>query len=127
MDQSGSSGAGLGPLVDFYSRLPKGRAAPRVSGIKARFFNGKNASGAPLVALVAGIFGVSYLLDYHRMCVSFELFYHAHSSKNLIKSSSEYVFDCLSTLVTLSSPQNITRITLIEFCRCGTIRGGAFS
>jgi len=65
--QSGGSGAGLGPLVDFYSRLPKGRGTPRVGGIKARFFNGKNASGAPLVALIAGIFGVSYLLDYHRM------------------------------------------------------------
>ncbi|KAJ3572902.1 hypothetical protein NP233_g2775 [Leucocoprinus birnbaumii] len=62
---SGGSGAGLGPLVDFYSKLPKGRATPRVSGIKGRFFNGKNASGAPLVALILGIFGVSYTLDYN--------------------------------------------------------------
>ncbi|KAL9710867.1 ATP synthase f chain, mitochondrial precursor [Leucoagaricus gongylophorus] len=63
---SGGSGAGLGPLVDFYSKLPKGHGAPRVSGIKGRYFNGKNASGAPLVALIAGIFGVSYFLDYQQ-------------------------------------------------------------
>ncbi|EKM75516.1 ATP17 subunit F of the F0 sector of mitochondrial F1F0 ATP synthase [Agaricus bisporus var. burnettii JB137-S8] len=62
---SGGSGAGLGPLVDFYSKLPKGRAVPRMSGIKGRFFNGKNASGIPVVAVIIGIFGISYTLDYN--------------------------------------------------------------
>lgn len=38
---------------------------PRVGGIKGRFFNGKNASGAPFAALIVGIFGISYTLDYN--------------------------------------------------------------
>jgi len=63
--QSGGSGAGLAPLVDFYSKLPKGEAAARVSGIKGRFFSGKNASGKPLVALIVGIFAISYTIDYN--------------------------------------------------------------
>ncbi|KAF9448800.1 hypothetical protein P691DRAFT_792323 [Macrolepiota fuliginosa MF-IS2] len=62
---SGGSGAGLGPLVDFYSKLPKGNSTPRVSGIKGRFFSGKNASGTPLVALIVAIFGISYTIDYN--------------------------------------------------------------
>jgi hypothetical protein len=64
-EQSGGSGAGLAPLVDFYSKLPKGRATPRLSGIKGRFFNGKNASGTPLAVLILTIFGISYTLDYN--------------------------------------------------------------
>ncbi|KAF8148247.1 mitochondrial F1-F0 ATP synthase subunit F of fungi-domain-containing protein [Crassisporium funariophilum] len=62
---SGGSGAGLGPLVDFYSKLPKGQVTERVSGIKGRFFNGKNASGAPLVGLIAGLFAIGYTIDYN--------------------------------------------------------------
>ncbi|KAJ2918706.1 hypothetical protein MD484_g1680, partial [Candolleomyces efflorescens] len=62
---SGGSGAGLGPLVDFYSKLPKGAAAARVSGLKGRFFNGQNASGAPLVYLIVGLFGIGYTIDYN--------------------------------------------------------------
>ncbi|RXW12047.1 hypothetical protein EST38_g10043 [Candolleomyces aberdarensis] len=62
---SGGSGAGLGPLVDFYSKLPKGASTARVSGIKGRFFDGKNASGAPLVYLIVGLFGIGYTIDYN--------------------------------------------------------------
>ncbi|PFH53316.1 hypothetical protein AMATHDRAFT_73505 [Amanita thiersii Skay4041] len=62
---SGESGSGLGPLVEFYSKLPKGQATARVSGIKGRFFNGANASGKPLVAVIVGLFLVGYTVDYH--------------------------------------------------------------
>lgn len=63
--QSSGSGAGLSPLVNFYSKLPKGPApASAVSGIKGRFFSGKNASGVPLVAAIAGIFVLGYTIDY---------------------------------------------------------------
>ncbi|KJA16314.1 hypothetical protein HYPSUDRAFT_207186 [Hypholoma sublateritium FD-334 SS-4] len=62
---SGGSGAGLGPLVDFYSKLPKGSATTRVSGIKGRYFDGANASGKPIVALIVAIFGISYTIDYN--------------------------------------------------------------
>ncbi|KIP02939.1 hypothetical protein PHLGIDRAFT_20351 [Phlebiopsis gigantea 11061_1 CR5-6] len=62
---SSGSGAGLSPLVNFYSKLPKGPApASAASGIKGRFFNGKNASGAPFALLIAGIFGLGYTIDY---------------------------------------------------------------
>ena len=63
--QSGESGTGLGPLVEFYSKLPKGSVAPRVGGIKGRFFAGENASGKPIVALLLGVFAVGYTLDYN--------------------------------------------------------------
>ncbi|KAG5642985.1 hypothetical protein DXG03_001801 [Asterophora parasitica] len=62
---AGESGTGLGPLVDFYSKLPKGQATSRVSGIKGRFFAGANASGKPIVALIAGLFVIGYTLDYN--------------------------------------------------------------
>ncbi|KIK64101.1 hypothetical protein GYMLUDRAFT_40350 [Collybiopsis luxurians FD-317 M1] len=62
---SGGSGDGLGPLVNFYSKLPKGAATARVSGLKGRFFSGSNASGAPLLALIVGIFGLGYTIDYN--------------------------------------------------------------
>ena len=64
-EQAGGSGAGLGPLVDFYSKLPKGAATTRVSGIKGRYFDGANASGKPIVALIVAIFGISYTIDYN--------------------------------------------------------------
>ncbi|KIM36563.1 hypothetical protein M413DRAFT_289032 [Hebeloma cylindrosporum] len=62
---SGGSGAGLAPLVNFYSKLPKGEITPRVGGIKGRYFSGANASGKPLVALIVGNFVISYTLDYN--------------------------------------------------------------
>jgi len=62
---SGGSGAGLGPLVDFYSKLPKGHATSTVGGLKARFFDGRNASGIPLVSLIGGLFLIGYTIDYN--------------------------------------------------------------
>ncbi|KAJ7358522.1 mitochondrial F1-F0 ATP synthase subunit F of fungi-domain-containing protein [Mycena olivaceomarginata] len=61
---TGNSGATLTPLVDFYSKLPKGPAPARFGGLKGRFFSGKNASGAPVLALIGGIFLIGYTLDY---------------------------------------------------------------
>ncbi|EIN12281.1 hypothetical protein PUNSTDRAFT_130541 [Punctularia strigosozonata HHB-11173 SS5] len=61
---SSGSGASLSPLVEFYSKLPKGSASVKASGIKGRFFNGKNASGAPLVWTILGIFTLGYTIDY---------------------------------------------------------------
>ncbi|KAH9941092.1 mitochondrial F1-F0 ATP synthase subunit F of fungi-domain-containing protein [Epithele typhae] len=64
---SSGSGAGLAPLVNFYSKLPKGSSATSASGgIKARFFNGKNASGKPLLGLILGLFGIGYTIDYQK-------------------------------------------------------------
>ncbi|KAF8693834.1 hypothetical protein AX14_002250 [Amanita brunnescens Koide BX004] len=62
---SGDAGSGLGPLVDFYSKLPKGQGAPRVGGLKGRLFSGANASGKPLVALIGGLFLIGYTIDYN--------------------------------------------------------------
>ncbi|KAI0698124.1 mitochondrial F1-F0 ATP synthase subunit F of fungi-domain-containing protein [Cytidiella melzeri] len=60
-------GEGLAPLVGFYSRLPKGAAPkPAIRGIKERFFNGKNASGAPLVWVMGGLFALGYFIDYQK-------------------------------------------------------------
>ncbi|OCH87933.1 hypothetical protein OBBRIDRAFT_836997 [Obba rivulosa] len=62
---SSGQGAGLAPLVNFYSRLPKGPAPqPAVRGIKERYFNGKNASGLPVAATILGIFLIGYTIDY---------------------------------------------------------------
>jgi F-type H+-transporting ATPase subunit f len=63
--KTSGSGSSLTPLVNFYSKLPKGPAS-KVSGggIKARYFNGKNASAAPLVWTILGIFTFGYAIDY---------------------------------------------------------------
>ncbi|KAF7292217.1 ATP synthase subunit f, mitochondrial [Mycena indigotica] len=66
---SGDSAGPLGPLVSFYSKLPKGRApAPAVAGVKGRLFSGKNASAKPVLALIGGLWLVGYTLDYQRAC-----------------------------------------------------------
>lgn len=63
--KSAGTGEGLGSLVKFYSKLPKGPApASAVRGIKARYFTGKNASAAPIVWVMAGLFGLGYTIDY---------------------------------------------------------------
>jgi len=63
--QTGGSGGSLTPLVNFYSKLPKGRA-PQSSfgGLKAKYYNGKNASAAPILATILGIFTMGYTIDY---------------------------------------------------------------
>lgn len=55
----------MGPLVNFYSKLPKGEATARVSGIKGRYFSGKNASGKPIVAVIGSLFLIGYTIDYN--------------------------------------------------------------
>ncbi|KAA1472332.1 hypothetical protein DENSPDRAFT_838571 [Dentipellis sp. KUC8613] len=62
---SAGQGADLSPLVNFYSKLPKG-PAPRAhaGGIKGRFFDGKNASAAPVVVAMVALFGLGYTIDY---------------------------------------------------------------
>ncbi|KZS93861.1 hypothetical protein SISNIDRAFT_454306 [Sistotremastrum niveocremeum HHB9708] len=62
---SGGSASSLQPLVEFYSKLPKGSASAATAGIKGRYFSGKNASGKPLLFLVFGLFGFGYTLDYN--------------------------------------------------------------
>jgi len=67
--QSKGQGADLGPLVAFYSKLPKGSApGPAVKGIKGRYFNGKNASASPIVFTMLAIFGLGYTIDYQSAC-----------------------------------------------------------
>ncbi|CAE6395058.1 unnamed protein product [Rhizoctonia solani] len=62
---SGGSGASMSSVVDFYSKLPKGPAPPSGNGIKARYFDGKNASGKPFVAAIVGMFLLGYTIDYN--------------------------------------------------------------
>ncbi|KAJ7509226.1 hypothetical protein B0H11DRAFT_1901363 [Mycena galericulata] len=51
---SGDSTGPLGPLVAFYSKLPKGPApVPAFRGIKARWFSGKNASAGPVLPIAS--------------------------------------------------------------------------
>ncbi|KAJ6555233.1 mitochondrial F1-F0 ATP synthase subunit F of fungi-domain-containing protein [Mycena sp. CBHHK59/15] len=61
---SGDAAGGLGPLVDFYSKLPKGAATARAGGLKGRLFSGKNASAAPVLGLIGGLFLIGYTIDY---------------------------------------------------------------
>ncbi|KZV61178.1 unnamed protein product [Peniophora sp. CBMAI 1063] len=62
---SSGQGSELAPLVAFYSKLPKGPAPPPpAASLKAKFFDGKNASGKPLVYGIIGIFLIGYTLDY---------------------------------------------------------------
>ena len=53
-------------MVDFYKALPKGpEPEKRVTGIKAKYFDGKNASGKPLVATIAALMLFGYALEYN--------------------------------------------------------------
>jgi F-type H+-transporting ATPase subunit f len=70
--QSSGKGADLSPLVAFYSKLPKGPAPESAGrGIKARYFNGKNASASPIVVTMLAIFGLGYTIDYQSTCYFF--------------------------------------------------------
>ncbi|KAJ5585457.1 uncharacterized protein N7459_005257 [Penicillium hispanicum] len=57
-------------VVNFYAGLPRG-PAPQVkaTGIigryQARYFSGKNASGAPIVHAIAGILLLGYGMEYY--------------------------------------------------------------
>jgi hypothetical protein len=41
-----------------------------IGGLKARYFNGKNASGTPLVVTILGLFGLGYTIDYQSKSLS---------------------------------------------------------
>ncbi|KAN0064570.1 ATP synthase f chain, mitochondrial precursor [Thecaphora frezii] len=61
----GGSSARMEGVVNFYKSLPKGNApARRGGGIKARYFDGENASGKPLVATLFTLFLIGYSIDY---------------------------------------------------------------
>lgn len=62
--QTSGGGESLTPLVNFYSKLPKGPAPRTFGGIKARYFSGENASASPLVFTILAIFGIGYTIDY---------------------------------------------------------------
>lgn len=58
----------MATVVDFYSRLPKGPAkTSAVSGVKAKYFNGKNASAGPLFGTLTAILLLGYTIDYNSM------------------------------------------------------------
>jgi len=58
--------------------LPKGpKPLTDGYGVKARYFNGRNASGKPLVALIGGMLLLGYTLAYNR---AFSLFIFTFST-----------------------------------------------
>ncbi|SNX84775.1 related to ATP17 - ATP synthase complex, subunit f [Melanopsichium pennsylvanicum] len=61
----GGASARMESVVGFYKSLPKGDAPQkRGGGIKARYFDGKNASGKPIVATLFTLFLIGYSIDY---------------------------------------------------------------
>lgn len=62
----GPGGSNTDAVVSFYKSLPKGDApASRSSGFKAKYFDGKNASGKPLVWTIAALMLFGYTLEYN--------------------------------------------------------------
>ena len=60
----------IAKVVDFYKSLPQGpakAAAPTgvVGRFKAKYFDGENASGMPIVHLVLGIITLGYSMEYY--------------------------------------------------------------
>lgn len=61
-----SSGKNTDAVVSFYKALPKGSEPERrSSGIKGAYFDGKNASGKPIVAVIAALMIFGYTLEYN--------------------------------------------------------------
>ncbi len=61
----GGSSERMESVVGFYKALPKGEAPQkRGGGIKARYFDGNNASGKPIVATLFTLFLIGYSIDY---------------------------------------------------------------
>lgn len=53
----------MSSVIDFYSKLPKGNATQKASGIKGKYFDGQNSSRTPLLATIGGLFLIGYTLD----------------------------------------------------------------
>jgi len=63
---TGGTSAATASVVDFYSKLPKGPLpSSATSGIRAKYFDGSNASGKPIIAFIGGMILFGYTLDYH--------------------------------------------------------------
>ncbi|KAJ8292724.1 Importin-13 [Rhodotorula toruloides] len=66
-----SSAARMAKVVEFYSALPKGPAPKKRVGAsplaryKARYFDGPNASAAPFLHVIGGLFLLGYTIDYN--------------------------------------------------------------
>ncbi|UZJ51231.1 hypothetical protein CBS101457_000551 [Exobasidium rhododendri] len=55
-------------VVSFYKSLPKGSAsAKKGGGIKARYFDGANASGKPIIAAIATFILIGYSLEHQHL------------------------------------------------------------
>ncbi|KAI9634545.1 F1F0-ATPsyn F [Dioszegia hungarica] len=64
---SGGTSARTASVIEFYSKLPKGPKpeSERPGGLRGRYFEGKNASGAPFLATILILFGLGYTIDYN--------------------------------------------------------------
>jgi len=63
---SGGSAQALAPLVEFYSKLPKGPAPKHGrKGPFAWFSNAKNSSARPILYVLGGLTLFGYTLDYN--------------------------------------------------------------
>lgn len=63
---AGPAASNTEAVVNFYKALPKGpEPESRSSGIKGRYFDGKNASGKPIVATIAVLMLVGYTIEYN--------------------------------------------------------------
>lgn len=62
----GENAANTEAVVSFYKALPKGsEPAARESGIKGKLFDGKNASGKPIVWTIGFLILFGYTLEYN--------------------------------------------------------------
>ncbi|KAK7203005.1 mitochondrial F1-F0 ATP synthase subunit F of fungi-domain-containing protein [Myxozyma melibiosi] len=71
----------LASVVDFYKALPRGTPAKHkpttfIERYSAKYFEGDNASGLPLIHLTIALFLVGYTLDYQ-----FHLKHHKKGSE----------------------------------------------
>lgn len=63
---SSGSGANTDAVVSFYKALPKGNEPEkRASGIKGKYFDGNNASGKPIIGVIAALMIGGYTLEYN--------------------------------------------------------------
>lgn len=66
----------MNSVIEFYSKLPKGNAAPKSSGIKGKYFDGSNSSRTPLLATIGGLFLFGYTLDCEFLSLYYDYFLH---------------------------------------------------